>query len=170
MNYGSAAAAAAQMAPSAALYGRYDMSGYMNGAGSGYSAASMNPMSASAYSSMGSSASPMSGTGSSSLSLKSDSSSGHSGNSPPGSLAAVAAAVGRRPCNSNDLRDMISMYLPPGAAAAQGQNGHGHGLDQAGGHHSAAAAAAGNAMHQHYQSQMLGAAALGAAEHGGMHL
>lgn len=116
-SYGTAASMAAA---NGSLYGRYDMSQmtmaggsmpmpYMNGTAN-YS--SMGPMSASAYSSMGSSASPMSGTGSS-LSLKSESS-GHSGNSPNTMAAAVAAATAvRRPCNT-DLRDMISMYLPPG--------------------------------------------------------
>ncbi|XP_017483454.1 PREDICTED: transcription factor Sox-2-like [Rhagoletis zephyria] len=110
---------AASMAANGGLYGRYDMSqmtmpggsmpmAYMNGS-SNYS--SMAPMSASAYSSMGSSASPMSGTGSS-LSIKSESS-GHSGNSPSTMAAAVAAAARSRPCNS-ELREMISMYLPPG--------------------------------------------------------
>lgn len=116
-SYGTAASMAAA---NGSLYGRYDMSQmtmaggsmpmpYMNGTTNAYS--SMAPMSASAYSSMGSSASPMSGTGSS-LSLKSESS-GHSGNSPNTMAAAVAAAAARRPCNT-DLRDMISMYLPPG--------------------------------------------------------
>ena len=110
---------AASMAANSSLYGRYDMSqmtmpggsmpmAYMNGS-SNYS--SMGPMSASAYSSMGSSASPMSGTGSS-LSIKSESS-GHSGNSPSNMAAAVAAAAARRSCNT-DLREMITMYLPPG--------------------------------------------------------
>lgn len=110
-SYGTASMAA----NSASLYGRYDMSQihtpmttgsamampYMNGS-SNYSM----PMS-SAYSTMGSSASPMSGTGSS---IKSESS-GHSGSSPNAMAAAVAAS--RRPgCNTGDLRDMISMYLP----------------------------------------------------------
>lgn len=113
-SYGSAT-----MAANSSLYGRYDMSQihtpmtsgsamampYMNGS----SSYSSMPMS-SAYSTMGSSASPMSGTGSS---IKSESS-GHSGNSPSSMAAAVAAAAsGRRPgCNTGDLRDMISMYLP----------------------------------------------------------
>ncbi|OTF70836.1 SOX and HMG-box containing protein [Euroglyphus maynei] len=122
----SSAAAASMAAANGGLYGRYDMSQmtmagssmpmpYMNGT-TNYS--SMAPMSASAYSSMGSSASPMSGTGSS-LSLKSESS-GHSGNSPNTMAAAVAAATAvRRPCNT-DLRDMISMYLPPGETANNG--------------------------------------------------
>ncbi|KAH7641266.1 sox and hmg-box containing protein [Dermatophagoides farinae] len=122
----SSAAAASMAAANGGLYGRYDMSQmtmpgssmpmpYMNGS-TNYS--SMAPISGSAYSSMGSSASPISGTGSSSLSLKSESS-GHSGNSPNTMAAAVAAAATavRRPCNT-DLRDMISMYLPPGEAAA----------------------------------------------------
>lgn len=114
-SYGQAASMAAA---NSSLYGRYDMSQmgmpggsmgmpYMNGSGS---YPSMAPMSASAYSSMGSSASPMSGTGSS-LSIKSESS-GHSGNSPNTMAVAVAAAA-RRTCNT-ELRDMISMYLPPG--------------------------------------------------------
>ncbi|XP_054167342.1 transcription factor Sox-2-like [Oppia nitens] len=107
---------AASMAANTGLYGRYDMSQihtpmttgsmampYMNGS-SNYSM----PVS-SAYSTMGSSASPMSATGSS---IKSESS-GHSGSSPNAMAAAVAAAARRGPCNT-DLRDMISMYLPPG--------------------------------------------------------
>lgn len=108
----------ATMAANPGLYGRYDMSQihtpmttgsmampYMNGS-SNYSSMPMS----SAYSTMGSSASPMSGTGSS---IKSESS-GHSGSSPNTMAAAVAAAAARRPCNTADLRDMISMYLPPG--------------------------------------------------------
>ncbi|KAJ6222412.1 hypothetical protein RDWZM_000957 [Blomia tropicalis] len=117
-SYGTAAAAS-MAAANGGLYSRYDMSqmampggsmpmAYMNGS-TNYS--SMGPMSASAYSSMGSSASPMSGSGSS-ISIKSESS-GHSGNSPNSMAAAIANAASRRPCNS-DLRDMISMYLPPG--------------------------------------------------------
>ena len=107
----------ATMAANSGLYGRYDMSQihtpmttgsmampYMNGS----SSYSSMPVS-SAYSTMGSSASPMSNAGSS---IKSDSS-GHSGSSPNAMAAAVAAAARRGPCNT-DLRDMISMYLPPG--------------------------------------------------------
>jgi hypothetical protein len=102
----------ASMAANSGLYGRYDMSQihtpmttgsmampYMNGSSS-YSSMP------SAYSTMGSSASPMSATGSS---IKSESS-GHSGSSPNTMAAAIAARRG--PCNT-DLRDMISMYLPP---------------------------------------------------------
>ena len=121
---------AASYGTNGGLYGRYDqmsamsqmtMAGgsmpmaYMNGT-TNYS--SMAPMSA--YSSMGSSASPMSGTGSS-LSIKSESS-GHSGNSP-NTMAAVVAAAARRPCNTDlPIRDMISMYLPPGPGETDPNN------------------------------------------------
>lgn len=131
-------AAAAGYANASSLYGRYDaMSGihapamttasagmnmpYMNGSAGPYSA--MGSM-VSSYSSMGSSASPMSGTGSS---IKSEGgSSGQSGSSPTQSaIAAITARSGRGP--HGDLRDMISMYLPPAAqAAAAGQSSDHH--------------------------------------------
>lgn len=127
----AAAAGYAAAANASSLYSRHDAiygpmasaaaaSGmpYMNGA----SYSSMPPM-VTSYPSMGSSASPMSGTNSS---IKSDGgSSGQSGSSPTSNaMAAAALAVARsRGPASGDLRDMISMYLPP-AAGTGGQGDH----------------------------------------------
>ena len=130
-------AAAAGYANASSLYRSYDHMSmapamtsasagmpYMNGSAGPYSA--MGSM-VSSYSSMGSSASPMSGTGSS---IKSDGgSSGQSGSSPTQSAIAAIAARSGRPHEAN-LRDMISMYLPPSAqAAASGQSSDHHSGD-----------------------------------------